>query len=649
MRRGKLTEETFGNQSHEWVLSFELAQLQQKSFCCYRYGTSTNIRAEYTRQVLGTRGEDKDAVKPIKLGALSISGVTAHSVRISWMTQLVFDSFLIQYRAEGSQGVRNLTVTANRRSYLITGLRPNTKYTIYVYAIYRGQRSAPSIAVITTRVSTDKEGQMPIEVTDLDNFSVSKVMAQSLKLSWETERTYDSFLIEYGLEGSEDVRNLTVTGDRRFTVITGLRPTTAYRLHLYGVSGGQRTRPLTTSANTSASTDKDTVKPVKLGALSISGVTAHSVRISWTTQLVFDSFLIQYRAQGSQSVRNLTVTANWRSYLITGLRPNTKYTIYVYAISRGQRSAPSIAVITTRVSTDKEGQMPIEVTDLDNFSVSKVMAQSLKLSWETERTYDSILIEYGLEGSEDVRNLTVTGDRRFTVITGLRPTTAYRLHLYGVSGGQRTRPLTTSANTSDKDTVKPVKLGALSISGVTAHSVRISWTTQLVFDSFLIQYRAQGSQSVRNLTVTANWRSYLITGLRPNTKYTIYVYAISRGQRSAPSIAVITTRVSTDKEGQMPIEVTDLDNFSVSKVMAQSLKLSWETERTYDSFLIEYGLEGSEDVRNLTVTGDRRFTVITGLRPTTAYRLHLYGVSGGQRTRPLTTSANTSGISTENE
>ncbi|XP_038671561.1 tenascin-X-like [Scyliorhinus canicula] len=805
-------------------------------YIVYLYGISDGLR---TKPVTITMTTDKETVTPVRLGSWSTSNITANSLQLSWTVDRAFDSFLIQYRVQGSEETHNITVTGGRRSHLIVGLRPTTKYIIHLYGIFNGKHTKPLTTALTTTVSTDKESQRPITVAVVDSVSVSKITAHSLELSWQTERTYDSFLIEYGLEGSEDVRNLTVTGDRRSTIITGLRPTTTYRLYLYGVTGGQRTRLLTTSANTSASatvkpnklgavsvshitiqsfklswtaskgfdsfliqyssveprgihnltvagdrrssfikglrpttvytvrlygvtkgqrtkpltsvvtttapTDKDAVKPVKLAALSVSEVTAHSVRIAWTTRLVFSSFLIQYRAQGSQSVRNLTVTAHRRSYLITGLRPNTKYTIYVYGISRGQRSASSTVVITTRVSTVKESQRPITVAVVDNVSVSKVTVHSLELSWQITRTYDSFLIEYGLEGSEDVRNLTVTGDRRSTIITGLRPTTAYRLYLYGVTGGQRTRLLTTSANTSvstvkesqrpitvavvdnvsvskvtvhslelswqitrtydsflieyglegsedvrnltvtgdrrstiitglrpttayrlylygvtagqrtrllttsantsaptDKDAVKPVKLAALSVSEVTAHSVRIAWTTRLVFSSFLIQYRAQGSQSVRNLTVTAHRRSYLITGLRPNTKYTIYVYGISRGQRSAISTVVITTRVSTDKEGHGPIAVAGVGNVSVSKVTAHSLELSWKTERTYDSFLIEYGLEGSEDVRNLTVTGDRRSAIITGLRPTTVYRLYLYGVTSGQRTRLLTTSANTS-------
>ncbi|XP_078073378.1 tenascin-like [Mustelus asterias] len=608
----------------------------------YLYGVSGGQRTK----PLTTSANTSDAVKPIKLGALSVSEVTAHSVRISWTTQLVFSSFLIQYRAQGSQSVRNLTVTAHRRSYLITGLRPNTKYTIYVYGISRGQHSAPSTVVITTR-----EAQRPTSVVVLDNVSVSKVTAHSLKLSWKTERTYDSFLIEYGIEGSEDVRNLTVTGERRSTIITGLRPTTAYRLYLYGVSGGQLTKLLTTSANTSVSTDKEAQKPtsvVVLDNVSVSKVTAHSLKLSWKTERAYDSFLIEYGIEGSEDVRNLTVTGDRRSTVITGLRPTTAYRLYLYGVSGGQLTKLLTTSANTSVSTDKEAQKPTSVVVLDNVSVSKVTAHSLKLSWKTERAYDSFLIEYGIEGSEDVRNLTVTGDRRSTVITGLRPTTAYRLYLYGVSGGQLTKLLTTSANTSvstDKEAQRPtsvVVLDNVSVSKVTAHSLEFSWKTERTYDSFLIKYGIEGSENVRNLTVTGDRQSTVITGLRPTTAYRLYLYGVSGGQRTKLLTTSANTSVSTDKEAQRPTSVVVLDNVSVSKVTAHSLELSWKTGRTYDSFLIEYGLEGSENVRNLTVTGDRRFTVITGLRPTTVYRLYLYGVSGGQRTKLLTTSANTS-------
>ncbi|XP_059495452.1 tenascin-X-like isoform X14 [Stegostoma tigrinum] len=605
----------------------------------YVYGLSGDQRSRPLTTWAKTAAlTDKALVKPVKLGPLSVSTVTADSVRVSWTTELAFGSFLIEYRVVGSQSVQNVTVMTHRRSYLLTGLRPSTKYTVTVYGISRGQHTALSTSVITTRASTDKEGQRA--VTDLSNVSVSKVSADSLKLSWEMEKSYDSFLIEYRPEGSEDVSELPVTGDHRSAVITGLRPSTTYRLYVSGLSGDQRSRPLTTWAKTAALTDKALVKPVKLGTLSISAVTADSARISWTTELAFGSFLIEYRVVGSQSVQNVTVMAHRRSYLLTGLRPSTKYTITVYGISRGQRTALSTSVITTRASTDKEGQRA--VTDLSNVSVSKVTADSLKLSWETEKSYDSFLIEYRPEGSEDVSELPVTGDHRSAVITGLTPSTTYRLHVYGLSGDQRSRPLTTWAKTADKALVKPVKLGTLSVSTVTADSVRVSWTTELAFGSFLIEYRVVGSQSVQNVTVMAHRRSYLLTGLRPSTKYTVTVYGISRGQRTALSTSVITTRASTDKEGQRA--VTDLSNVSVSKVTADSLKLSWETEKSYDSFLIEYRPEGSEDVSELPVTGDHRSAVITGLRPSTTYRLYVSGLSGDQRSRPLTTWAKTAAL-----
>ncbi|XP_078422639.1 tenascin-X-like [Cetorhinus maximus] len=590
------------------------------------YGISGGVRTKPLSTVITTKGKGKP--KPSKLGGLLVSNISSDSISFSWTAEKGFDAFLIRYKVHGSGIMQNFTVTSDDRSTTITGLRPRTKYTVYVYGVYNGKRTKPLTRVVTTKAPTDKEA------VKLGSLSTSNITANSLRLSWTVDRAFDSFLIQYRVQGSEETHNITVTGGQQSHRIVGLRPTTRYTFYLYGISGGSRTEPLTTAVIT---TDRETVTPVRLGSLSTSNITANSLRLSWTVDRAFDSFLIQYRVQDSEETHNITVAGKRQSHLIVGLRPTARYTVYLYGIFNGKLTKPLTTAVTTTVSTDKEGQRPIEVADLDNFSVSKVTAQSLKLSWETERTYDSFLVEYGLEGSEDVSNLTVTGDRRSTVITGLRPITAYRLHLYGVSGGQRTRPLTTSANISDKDAVKPVKLGALSISGVTAHSVRISWTTQLVFDSFLIQYRAQGSQGVRNLTVTANRRSYLITGLRPNTKYTIYVYAISRGQRSAPSIAVITTRVSIDTNGVKPSRLSKLIRLSGNNVTQDSLQIFWAAESGFDSFLIQYRVDGSEEVWNFTVPAHRQSSFIEGLRPSTKYLISLYGLSGSRRTRPLTT------------
>lgn len=85
------------------------------------------------------------------------------------------------------------------------------------------------------------------------------------------------------------------------------------------------------------------------------------------------------------------------------------------------------------------------------------------------------------------------------------------------------------------------RLGILSPPNVTASSVRLSWTTLTTFDSFLIQYKVQGSEVMRDVTVPGGKRVYLIVGLLPSTKYTVYIYGISGTKRSQPLTTHITT------------------------------------------------------------------------------------------------------------
>ncbi|XP_067865490.1 tenascin-like isoform X1 [Heterodontus francisci] len=655
----------YGAEEDQEMLSFTVAGDRRSSlitglrpttaYTIYLYGVSAGGQRTRPLTAVATTTASTDQVKGkpskvIKLENLSVSNITVDSCQLSWGAEKVFDSFIIQYGVRGSEDVQNLTVTGDRRLSLITGLRPSTVYIVYVYGISAGVRTKPLTTVITTKASSDQIRVKPSKVIKLENLSVSNVTADSFQLSWGAEKVFDSFIIQYGVRGSEDVQNLTVTSDRRLSLITGLRPSTVYTVYVYGISAGVRTKPLTTVINTKASTDQIKVKPskvIKLGNLSVSKVTVDSFQLSWGAEKVFDSFIIQYGVRGSEDVQNLTVTGDRRLSLITGLRPSTVYTVYVYGISAGVRTKPLTTVISTKASTDQIKVKPSKVIKLENLSVSNVTADSFQLSWGAEKVIDSFIIQYGVRGSEDVQNLTVAGDRRLSLITGLRPSTVYTVYVYGISAGVRTKPLTTVITTkasTDQIKVKPskvIKLENLSVSNVTADSFQLSWGAEKVIDSFIIQYGVRGSEDVQNLTVAGDRRLSLITGLRPSTVYTVYVYGISAGVRTKPLTTVITTKASTDQIKIKPSKTIKLENLSVSNITVDSFQLSWAAEKVFDSFIIQYGVRGSEDVQNLTVTGDHRLYLITGLRPSTVYTVYVYGITAGVRTKPLTTEINT--------
>ncbi|XP_072115469.1 tenascin-X-like isoform X4 [Mobula birostris] len=605
-------------------------------YIIYLYGISGSLQTQpLSTQITTSDPEDKDASAPMKLGTLSPPTVSSNSVRLSWTTDRTFDSFLIQYRVQGSQETRNVTVAGGKRVYLIRDLRPSTRYIIYLYGIAGSLQTQPLTTQVTTADPEDQDAAAP---TKLGTLSPPSVTSNSVRLSWTTDRTFDSFLIQYSVQGSQETQNITVTGGKRVYLIRGLRPSTKYTIYLYGILGSLRTQPLTTQVTTAAPEDKAPAAPMKLGTLSPPIVTSNSVHLSWTTDRTFDSFLIQYRVQGTQETRNITVTSGKRVYLIRGLHPSTKYTIYLYGISGPLRTQPLTTQVTTAAPEDKA---PASLMKLGTLSPPIVTSNSVHLSWTTDRTFDSFLIQYRVQGTQETRNITVTGGKQVYLIRGLRPSTRYTIHLYGISGSLRTQPLTTQVTTAareDKDAPSPVRLGTLSTPTVTSNSVRLSWTTDRTFDSFLIQYRVQGSQETRNITVAGGKRVYLIGSLRPSTRYTIHLYGISGSLQTQPLSTQVTTSDPEDKDAPLLVK---LGTLSTPTVTSNSVRLSWTTDRTFDSFLIQYRVQGSQETRNLTVAGGKRVYLISGLRPSTRYTIHLYGISGSLRTQPLSTQVTT--------
>ncbi|XP_069771709.1 tenascin-X-like [Narcine bancroftii] len=608
-------------------------------YTIYVYGIKGSVHSQpLTAHVTTTASEDKVSTAPVSLGKLSPPNVTPTSIRLSWTPYRTFNSYLIQYRVLGSQETRNITVAGGKRGYLIGGLRPSTRYTVYLYGISGSVRTQPLTAHITTPASEDKVPAAPVR---LGSLLAPNVTANSVHLSWTPDRTFDSYLIQYRVRGSQEIQNITVAGEKRGYLIMGLRPSTRYTVYLYGISGSVRTLPLTTHITTTASEGKVPDAPVRLDRLSAPKVTANSVHLSWTPDRTFDSYLIQYRVRGSQKTRNVTVAGGKRGYLIVGLQPSTRYTIYLYGISGSVRTQPLTTHITTTASEEKVRETPVR---LGRLSAPSVTSNSIRLSWTVDRTFDSYLIQYKVHGTQEIRNVTVAGGKRGYLIVGLRPSTKYTIYLYGISGSVRTQPLTTHITTTASEDKVPVVPVSLSPPNITANSIRLSWTPHRTYESYLIQYRVQGMQEIRNVTVAGSKRGYLIVGLQPSTKYIIYLYGISGSVRTQPLTSQITTTASQEKVPETPVR---LGRLSAPSITANSIRLSWTADRTFDSYLIQYRVRGSQETQNVTVAGGKRGYLIVGLRPSTRYTIYLYGILGSVRTQPLTTHITTTADHTE--
>ncbi|GCB76495.1 hypothetical protein scyTo_0015499, partial [Scyliorhinus torazame] len=498
--------------------------------------------------------------------------------------------------------MRNLTVAGDQRIFLITGLRPSTKYTIYLYGVFESQITKLMAFVASTTASIVKEGVRPGQVKALGSLSVANIMADSVELSWSTQWAFDSYVIQFRAQGSEEVRKLRVTGNRRSYVLLGLKPTTKYTIYVYGVSGGRHTSPLSIVVTTTGN-----------------NVTQNSLQIFWAAESGFDSFLIQYRVEGSKEVRNFTVPVHRQSSFIEGLRPSTKYLISLYGLSGNRRTRPLTTIITTAA-------VPIHTAGfntLGRLSVSDVDTHSLKLTWTVEEgAFDSFLVQYrDSHGRLGAKEVTVPGNLRYVAIADLIPGTEYLISLYGVLKNQQTEPIPIVARTA-RESRSRLRFTDLRDTSVTVHWAAPSGPV----DSFKIFYVPTEQGEPKSDVIDGKKTNITLKGLAPDTQYEVNLVSIRGAIETPPILDHFTTA---------PDAPTDLKAVNVSETMAL---LTWRPAiASVDHYVITYkGPTVSTVSRN--VPGNSAELQLTGLSMNTEYTAEIYSVKGDRKSLRISTS-----------
>nr|XP_042703250.1 LOW QUALITY PROTEIN: tenascin-X [Chrysemys picta bellii] len=570
------------------------------------------------------------------LGELSASSVTHDSILLSWTVEGTFDSFLLQYKdAEGKP--QELPMDGGSRTFIVTNLAPSHRYKFNLYGVSGHKRLGPISTDTVTAAQPRKE--VPTAHPSLGELSASDVTHNSTLLSWTTEGTFDSFLLQYR-DAESKPQSLPVDRGSRTFIVTNLAPSHRYKFNLYGVSGRKRLGPVSTDAVTAAvPRDKGAGTQLRLGKVSASGVTHNSTLLSWTVEEgTFDSFLLQYKdAEGKPQA--LPVDGGSRTVTVTNLAPSRRYKFNLYGISGRKRLGP----VSTDATTARRKEEPAPESSLGELSASDFTHDSILLSWTVQAgDFDSFLLQYkDAEGKP--QELPVDGGSRTVTVTNLAPSHRYKFNLYGISGRKRLGPVSTDATTvavpQEEPTPQP-SLGELSASNVTHDSILLSWTVEGTFDSFLLQYKdAEGKP--QELPMDGGSRTFIVTNLAPSHRYKFNLYGVSGHKRLSPISTDTLTAAAPRKE--VPTAHPSLGELSASDVTHNSTLLSWTTEGTFDSFLLQYR-DAESKPQSLPVDGGSRTFIVTNLAPSHRYKFNLYGVSGRKRLGPVSTDAVTAAV-----
>ncbi|XP_025773139.1 tenascin-X [Puma concolor] len=604
------------------------------------------------------------------LGELMVTHATPDSLRLSWtVTQGSFDSFMVQYKDAQGQS-QAVPVRGDENEVTIPGLESHRKYKMNLYGLHGRQRVGPvSVVAVTAPQEVVEETPSPTEVEEtpsptepsteapespeeplLGELTVTGSSPDSLSLSWTVPQGhFDSFTVQYkDRDGRPQV--VRVGGEESEVTVGGLEPGRKYKMHLYGLHGGQRWGPVSTVGVTAPQPEETpaTEPPLEphLGELTVTDVTPNSMGLAWTVpEGQFDSFMVQYKDRDGQP-QVVPVASDQREVTIPGLEPARKYKMNLYGLHGGQRVGPlSVVAVTAPLPPAPTTESPQEPR-LGELTVTDLTQDSVSLSWTVpEGEFDSFVVQYkDRDGQPQV--VPVAADQREVTIPGLEPSRKYKFLLFGIQDGKRRSPVSVEAKTAaqgDASFGAPPRLGELWVTDPTLDSLRLSWTVpEGHFDSFVIQFKDRDGPQV--VPVEGHERSVTITPLDTGRKYRFLLYGLLGKRRHGPLTAEGTTEIRSavdDAKAKHPLKPRLGEELQVTSVTPDSVSLSWTVpEGQFDSFVIQYkDRDGQPQV--VPVEGSLREVRIPGLDPNRRYKLLLYGLHQGKRVGPISAIAMT--------
>ncbi|MBO4488372.1 MAG: fibronectin type III domain-containing protein [Bacteroidales bacterium] len=250
--------------------------------------------------------------------------------------------------------------------------------------------------------------------------------------------------------------------------------------------------------------------PSNVAATSISGSGA---TITWSGTAT--DYVLEYGPAGFTPGTGTTVNVTGTYHTLTGLTPETNYTVYLQSdCGSGDLSHTETASFTTAAAT-----APTVVTD----QPTSVTATSATLHGSVTAGTEPIAV-MGFIWKQTVggtyATVTVSASPMSHTLTGLTPNTSYTYQAFASVGGQTYYGDEVIFTTNDQMTC-PVPTG-LDTTAVLNESISIAWDANSDVYNWNVRYR-QGNNDWTEVTASTN--SYTITSLTGLTAYEIQVQA----------------------------------------------------------------------------------------------------------------------------
>ncbi|XP_043676311.1 tyrosine-protein phosphatase Lar isoform X11 [Vespula pensylvanica] len=459
-----------------------------------------------------------------------------------------------------------------------------------------------------------------------ENIQVSDITATSVKLSWSYKGPDE--LQYYVIQHKPKQANQPFTEISGITTmyyhVRGLSPYTEYELYVIAVNHIGRGPPSAPVTVTTGETTESTNGGAKPGTaprkVQVRPLSSSTMVIQWdepeTPNGQVTGYKVYYTMDPNQPMASwqFQMVDNSQLTTLSDLTPHTIYTIRVQALTSvgpGPLSAP--IQIKTQQGVPSQPEM-LTVVDVGETKVT--------LRWSKPAHSSENILSYELYWNDTYakekhhRRIPVT--ENYT-LTGLYPNTLYYIWLAARSQrGEGATTIPCPVRTKQYDDKMPGDPQNVKVTSINSTAIHVEWDPPKAKDQngvirgyhiHVQEVREEGRDDVFNEPIRRDVqedgvREINITGLQPDTRYSVQIAALTRkgdGDRSAP--VHVRTPGGVPNRPQVNIKVLSRDPVV--------LELEWmEPTQTYGDLLgyrIRYGIK-NQTLKKEFIRGTRQHT-----------------------------------------
>jgi|GEM_PF-854344 len=469
----------------------------------YNFTVRALAAGQYSDQISQTFQTLFYDIGPTGTPAIIDGTLSSGSVSMKWAPSGTQDA-TYEWTVDGwvTVGANSLPRADNQCT--LNNLLPSHSYRFEVRVLApNGRRSSPMYLDFTTPAA-------PAPLTMVGSLNVGAKTVNSVFISWQPATgNPDADSYEYSLNNTNQWSTLGKVTSA--TISTGLSPDTPYTISVRARnSGGISNNTIQGSFRTNA----PLVSLAMAGVLGVGVSTTNSVGISWqpaTGNPGPDSY--EYSLDNSSWIPlGMTTSAT----INTGLSPDTQYTIYVRAKNSGGPSNALQGGFRTKAAL-----APLVM--VGSLGIGTITSNTVDISWQAA-TGNPVATSYEYSLNDSNQWINVGDIRTITVSAGLSPNTSYKISVRarnasGPSNGALTGGFKTPA-------IPLVLAGPLRLYGYTTTSLSISWdaaTGNPGPDGYEYSYNNNDPWTFLSSS------SITLSGLSPDTSYTLYVRAKNAG------------------------------------------------------------------------------------------------------------------------